>query len=231
MRRADRLFEILQRLRGGRLRTARALAEALEVSTRTIWRDIAELQAQGVPIEGERGVGYLLRDTFFLPPLALTQQEAEALSWGVQLVEGLGDEALAQAARELAVKIAAVSPEGRSTNLQGLKVFAAPNARAAKGLLAVIRQSVREKHKLAIRYRDAQGQQSTRIVRPLSLEFWGHVWTLTTWCELRGDFRVFRCDRLDSCQAFPDRFRDEADKRFADFLAHIEEKTPHDRRD
>lgn len=231
MRRADRLFEILQRLRGGRLRTARALAEALEVSTRTIWRDIAELQAQGVPIEGERGVGYLLRDTFFLPPLALTQQEAEALSWGVQLVEGLGDEALAQAARELAVKIAAVSPEGRSTDLQGLKVFAAPNARAAKGLLAVIRQSVREKHKLAIHYRDAQGQQSTRIVRPLSLEFWGHVWTLTTWCELRGDFRVFRCDRLDSCQALPDRFRDEAGKRFADFLAHIEEKTPHDRHD
>lgn len=228
MRRADRLFEILQRLRGGRLRTARALAEALEVSTRTIWRDIAELQAQGVPIEGERGVGYLLRDNFFLPPLALTQAEAEALSWGVKLVEGFGDEAMAAAARELAIKIAAVSPEGQSMAKSGLQVFAAPTARAAKDTLAIIRTAIGARRKLEICYRDVLGHQTQRVVRPLSLEFWGQVWTLTSWCDLRADFRVFRCDRLETCQALPDQFRDEDGKRFSDFLARIEDKAAHD---
>lgn len=228
MRRADRLFEILQRLRGGRLRTARALAEALEVSTRTIWRDIAELQAQGVPIEGERGVGYLLRDNFFLPPLALTQAEAEALSWGVKLVEGFGDEAMAAAARELAIKIAAVSPEGQSMAKSGLQVFAAPTARAAKDTLAIIRTAIGARRKLEICYRDVLGHQTQRVVRPLSLEFWGQAWTLTSWCDLRADFRVFRCDRLETCQALPDQFRDEDGKRFSDFLARIEDKAAHD---
>lgn len=219
MRRADRLFEILQNLRGGRLRTARDLAEKLEVSTRTIWRDVADMQAQGIPIEGERGVGYLLRENFFLPPLALTGDEMEALSWGVALVEAYGDGHMAAAARELAVKIAAVTSESRGGGKIAMSAFAAPTARAAKEMLAGIRRGIAERRKIAIAYCDLRDRHSRRVVHPLNLEFWGQVWTLTAWCELRNDFRVFRCDRLAESEVLNEHFRDEKGKRLADFLA------------
>jgi len=228
MRRADRLFEILQLLRGGRLRTALALAQALEVSTRTIWRDIADLQAQGIPIEGERGLGYLLRENFFLPPLALTLEEMEALSFGVRLIETYGDESMAVAARELAIKIAAVSPDDRRRTRLIMSVFAAPTAQMAKGVLATMRRAITDRRMVAICYRDLEGRQSSRTIHPLHLEFWGQAWTLTAWCKKRGDFRVFRCDRITAYEVLTERFQDVKGKDYASFLALVDKRTPHD---
>jgi predicted DNA-binding transcriptional regulator YafY len=224
MRRADRLFEIVQLLRGGRLRTARDLAGRLEVSTRTIWRDIADLQAQGVPIDGERGVGYLLRDEFFLPPLALTGGELEALAWGVRLVEAYGDPDLAEAARELQVKIAAVGLTDKRGVACAMDAFAGTPAQAAKDVLAVIRTAIADVRKLDLSYRDLKGASSRRVVRPLHLDFWGQVWTLAAWCETRDDFRVFRCDRIQACTETEERFMAEDGKRLSDFLAAMKAK-------
>lgn len=227
MRRADRLFEILQLLRGGRLRTARDIAASLGVSTRTVWRDISDLQAQAIPITGERGVGYVMARSFFLPPLALTHEEMEALVWGTQLVESLADGNLAKAAREVRIKVMAVSPEDRQAISPSLSAFPSGAARAAQPHLGVIRTACRKRHKLAIRYEDLAGNRTERVVRPLGLEYWGQVWTLTAWCETRDDFRVFRCDRLASCEMLTERFRDERGKRFDDFLKTLHEKKPH----
>jgi len=221
MRRADRLFEILQLLRGGRLRTARELAALLEVSTRTVWRDVAALQAQGVPIDGERGVGYVLRDDFFLPPLALNREEAEALMWGTNLVVAFGDFGLAQAARELQIKIAAVSSGRQALAPHGLTAMASDTAVAAQPFLMTVRNAIRDRRKLAVIYCDLEGRETHRVVRPLNLEFWGQVWTLTTWCEAREDFRVFRCDRFKECRNHDERFRNEPGRRYADFLTQM----------
>ena len=222
MRRADRLFAILQALRGGRLRTAEALAEALEVSTRTVYRDVADLQAQGVPIDGERGIGYLLREGYFLPPLALTRLEFEALDWGVAFVAAHGDDTLAAAARELRVKLEAVVPGGftRSTVL----AFGTRLGAAQRAMLKAARDAVAARRKLHLRYLDAAGQVSARIVRPLGLDHWGMVWTRTAWCELREDFRAFRIDRLRGCEVLPARFRPEAGRRMEDYLATLRGK-------
>ncbi|MBR0560447.1 helix-turn-helix transcriptional regulator [Neokomagataea anthophila] len=222
MRRADRLFEILQMLRGGRLRTASEIAEALEVSTRTIWRDVADLQAQGVPVAGERGVGYVLQEGYFLPPLGLTGEEMEALLWGVHLVGSLADDALAQAARELQVKILAVSPEDKRLNTPTMAAYPASSIKAAGAFMAVIRDAIRKKHKLSISYRSLKEEETNRVVRPLNLEFWGQVWTLSAWCEARSDFRLFRCDRMIEVTMLLERFRDEPGKRFADLLAKVD---------
>ncbi|MEN2975739.1 YafY family protein [Tistrella bauzanensis] len=221
MRRADRLFAILQALRGGRLRTADQLAGMLEVSTRTIYRDLADLQGQGVPIDGERGVGYLLRDGFFLPPLALSALELEALTWGVALVRAHADESLAAAARELEVKLkAAVSTAGSlppaTVAAYGFRVSAADRDR-----LRMAREAIAGRRVLALTYADAADRPSVRQIRPLELQHWGAVWTLTGWCELRGDFRVFRIDRIRSMTDTGTRFRDEPGKRLADYLRSL----------
>lgn len=211
MRRADRLFAIIQALRGGRLRTAEWLAERLEVSTRTIYRDIADLQANGAPIDGERGIGYLLRDEFFLPPLALTAAEHEALRWGVALVAAHGDDALAVAARELLVKLGADRAP-----------FHAPPSltKAQRETLKTVREALAQARRLAITYHVNADAATSRTVRPLSLEHWGKVWTLTAWCELREDFRVFRVDRIDTCE--PGKpFRAEKGKQIGDYLAAL----------
>jgi predicted DNA-binding transcriptional regulator YafY len=222
LRRADRLFAILQMLRGGRLRRADDIAEALEVSVRTIYRDIADLQGHGVPVDGERGVGYLLRQGFFLPPLALSPDETDALRWGVAFVCAHGDEKLAAAARELVVKVEAGLGSCASTPL-----FLMPGVRTTKPVrrvLGSIREAVRIGCKMTIAYVDLDGNSTSRIIRPLNLEHWGRTWTLTGWCELRQDFRVFRLDRLTTCTPTGDRFASEAGKRFSDFLARCTDK-------
>ena len=221
MRRADRLFEILQLLRGGRLRTAKDLANALEVSTRTIWRDIADLQKQNVPIDGERGVGYMLRDGYFLPPLALTPLEMEALVWGTRLVEAYGDTALAEAARELQVKISAVPGANNPEVFHGMAAFSHAAVHTARDWLGPIRVAIGARRKIVIGYRDLQERSTNRTVRPLNLEFWGRVWTLTAWCEARADFRAFRCDRIEALDVLADVFRDEPGKRFSDYVASM----------
>lgn len=218
MRRSDRLFRIVQYLRGGRLTTARKLAEKLEVSERTIYRDIADLQASGVPIDGEAGVGYLLRDGFDLPPLMFTRDEVAALVAGARLVRAWGGAAMALAAEEALVKIEAVLPPDARSRAREVQIHASSWGMTddVRAHVDAIEAAVDARTRLAIAYSDAEGRTSTRTIRPLGLWFWGKVWTLVAWCELREDFRMFRLDRIgDSTEA--GRFRDERGRTLADF--------------
>ena len=197
MRRTDRLFELIQILRDGRLHTARDMADRLEVSTRTLWRDMASLIASGLPVEGERGVGYILREPVTLPPLTLTPDETEALALAVRLLAQGADPSLAPAAASLSAKIAAALPASRRPHAElPVWVFPGPEALAAARFLPALRRAVRLSERLRLDYTDSAGQASQRFVRPLQLEFWGRVWTLATWCETKGDFRSFRVDRI-----------------------------------
>lgn len=222
MRRADRLFAIIQALRGGRLRTADDLGRQLEVSMRTIYRDIADLQGQGVPIDGERGVGYLLRDSYFLPPLALTRTEMEALQWGVSFVVTHGDDELADAARELKIKLE--SAQAGFASIVGGLTRGARMTKAQRDTLQVARNAIAGRRKLGLAYQDAAGAQTVRTVRPLELQHWGTNWTLATWCELRTDFRTFRIDRLSECAPTGETFRPEKGRDLAAYLQKVREE-------
>jgi len=219
-RRADRLFDIIQILRGSGLIRARDLAEELEVSERTIYRDIADLMASGVPIEGEAGLGYLLRDGYDLPPLMFTEDELEALVLGARMVQSWTDPDLAKIAATALSKIDAVLPE----HLQRFRedsMMLAPK-RKTWGDIAVImrdlRSAVRNRNKLAITYTDAEGNATERTVRPLGLSMYGPEWHLAGWCELRNDFRTFRLDRLVRHEILEHIFRDEPGKRLKDYF-------------
>jgi predicted DNA-binding transcriptional regulator YafY len=197
MRRTDRLFDLIQILRDGRLHTARDMAERLEVSTRTLWRDMATLIASGLPVEGERGLGYILREPITLPPLTLTPEETEALALAMRLLAQGADPSLAPAAASLSAKIAAVLPASRRAHADPpVWVFPGTEALAAACHLPDLRRAIRLSERLQIDYTDAEGTASRRSIRPLQLEFWGRVWTLATWCETKGDFRSFRVDRI-----------------------------------
>lgn len=222
MRRTDRLFEILQLFRGGRLLLGRDIAERLEVSLRTVYRDIDTLVASGVPIEGERGVGYILREPIFLPPVTLTPEELRALHLGVEIVRQTGDAELAAAAERLVGKVAAVLPSDRRAlrPLQDLAVYASLAA-APCPQLGALRCAVAERHVVEIAYRGPDGSLTERRVRPLQTEYWGRVWTCPAWCELRGAFRVFRVDRVEACVETGDVFALEPGRTYADYLASL----------
>jgi predicted DNA-binding transcriptional regulator YafY len=200
MRRADRLFRIVQRLRGRRVAvTARELASDLEVSERTVYRDVADLLASGVPIAGEAGVGYRLpRGSFDLPPLMFTEDEVEALVLGARVVKGWGDPALARAAEDVLAKVEAVLP-GRIRHRVADATLFALNMRDQKhvgGQLARFRGAIRDKRCVEVDYIDRAAQPTTRTVWPLGLFYWGVTWTVGAWCELRDGFRNFRLDRI-----------------------------------
>jgi predicted DNA-binding transcriptional regulator YafY len=198
MRRADRLFQIIQILRRGQLTTARALAEELEVSSRTIYRDIADLIGSGVPVEGAAGAGYLLRDGYDLPPLMFSPTELEALVLGARIIASWADAELGRAAHDVLAKVEAVLPEPLRTKLATMPLLA-PGDHAEvprKVDLAALRRMIRERRKLDLDYCDAAGQMTRRRVWPLGLFFYGPVWLLAGWCELREDFRMFRVDRM-----------------------------------
>ncbi|PZO79090.1 MAG: DNA-binding transcriptional regulator [Mesorhizobium amorphae] len=224
MRRADRLFDIVQHLRGGRLVTARTLSERLEVSERTIYRDIADLQSSGVPIEGEAGVGYVLRAGFELPPLMFTRDEVAALVAGARMVQGFGGAAMARAAAEALVKIGAVLPENQRDRVGRMEIHAFPHAvpDAERLMLDRLDRAADRHEVLEIAYRDEAGRASLRIVRPLGLSFWGKVWTLVAWCELRDDFRVFRVDRITAMESCARFFRPERGRTLLDFFKQME---------
>ncbi|MGB7269989.1 MAG: YafY family protein [Albidovulum sp.] len=222
MRRSDRLFDLIQILRDGRLHRAADIAARLEVSTRTIWRDMATLQASGLPVEGERGVGYMLTAPITLPPVALTHEEMEALRLGIALVASAADKGMAYAAHTLGQKIAAVSPAAGSVPPVDAFVFASPEAARAAPHLPVIRQAIAAAEKLDLRYRDLAGRETKRRIRPLQLEYWGRVWTLSAWCENRNDFRSFRIDLVISVKQTGAHFKAEVGKTLADFMAKKE---------
>ncbi|MBV1867869.1 MAG: YafY family transcriptional regulator [Marinosulfonomonas sp.] len=219
MRRADRLFQIVQYLRGGRLVTARQMAERLEVSERTIYRDVADLIGSGVPIEGEAGVGYVMRAGYDMPPLMFSRDEIVALVTGARLVRAWGGTAMARAAQEALIKIDAVLPERERERVKSTPIFAISMNTMDDQLRDRIDQLERlteDRVRLQIGYRDGEGLVTQRTIRPLGLWFWGKVWTLVAWCELREDFRMFRIDRIEHITQ-AGTFRDERDKNLMAF--------------
>ncbi|WP_170455489.1 helix-turn-helix transcriptional regulator [Ruegeria arenilitoris] len=219
MRRTDRLFDIIQILRDGKLHRAQDIADRLEVSVRTIYRDMDTLVASGVPVEGERGVGYMVREQITLPPLNLTPAELEALNLGMAIVAEAADPDLKAAAESLAAKIDAVLPTQVVAEADAWKFAVYPFADAARGLahMAPIRAAIKSRQKLRLTYRRNDGTLTERTIRPLHMEYWGRVWTLTAWCELRDAFRVFRIDLIESVTPLPEIFADEPGKRLADY--------------
>ena len=219
----------MQHLRGGRLTTACALAEKLEVSERTIYRDIADLIGSGVPVEGEAGVGYIMREGFDLPPLMFTRDEIVALVAGARLIRAWGGAAMAAAAEEALVKIGAVLPEDARARAAAVQVHAFQMPELddrARHLLDRIERAVEARVRLSLDYADEAGARTERVVRPLGLWFWGKVWTLVGWCELRDDFRMFRVDRIADMTEGA-RFREERGKTLAGFYAqHYEAERP-----
>ncbi len=226
MRRADRLFQIVQYLRGGRLVTAAQLGEWLEVSDRTIYRDIADLQGSGVPIDGEAGVGYLMRDGYDLPPLMFNRDEIVALVAGARLVRAWGGAEMARAAEEALVKIETVLPDEARRRVAGIEIhaFAPEMTPAVRARIDSIEKAVEDRNRLSLAYQDAEAQETKRIVRPLGLWFWGKVWTLAGWCELREDFRIFRLDRIIRMTKTGECFRPERGKTLADFYRAMEQR-------
>jgi predicted DNA-binding transcriptional regulator YafY len=197
MPRSERLLDLLQALRRHRRPVSgAALAAELSVSLRTIYRDIETLVGQGAPIEGEAGVGYVLRPGFTLPPLMFNTEEIEALTLGCRFVMVQPDPALARAARDALAKISAVLPPGQGPAVEASPLIAGPSAGVAPISLSVLRAALKTERKLRIRYRDGGGALSERTIWPIALAFFDEARVLVGWCELRGAFRHFRADRL-----------------------------------
>ncbi|KIO37348.1 helix-turn-helix transcriptional regulator [Shewanella sp. cp20] len=224
MRRADRLFQIVQILRHRRLTTAKQLAERLDVSSRTIYRDIQDLCLSGIPIEGEAGVGYLLRQEVSVPPLMFNEQELEAIQVGMRMVQAQGGHELASAAKQAMIKVEAVLPE-RLKAYQSL-MFAPDFYRHDQGFifLDLLRKSAREREYILLSYQDVNQSCSERRVRPLALYYWQGVWTLLAWCELRDDFRNFRIDRMSGVLPLASHFPHAPGQEMPDYIAMMQAK-------
>jgi predicted DNA-binding transcriptional regulator YafY len=223
VRRADRLLQIIQIIRRKAARTtAQDLADELEVAKRTIYRDIADLQASRVPIEGAAGVGYVLRAGYDLPPLMFDQDQLEAIALGVRLVADRGDPLLARAATDVLAKIATVLPDRLSDQLWASALLVPHRLQEAKAFgehLPAIRQAIRDSQKISLSYRDGQGHLSRRTVWPLGLYLYSHVTIVCAWCELRSDFRAFRADRIEAYETLNARFNGQRGQLFRAFLA------------
>lgn len=224
MRKVDRLFEIVKLLRGKRLRTAAFIADELGVSVRTIYRDMKGLMASGVPIEGEAGTGYIIRQSLELPPLKFKPLELKALQLGIKMVAATADEDIAHAANEAAIKILDALPNTRSVDDAPIAHIYFESDVQTRESLALFRDALKDKVKIDLCYSDEKSIKSKRIIRPLGLEYWGKIWTLTSWCELRDDFRVFRVDRVEECKLTGKKFKNENGKTYQDYLKKIEPK-------
>lgn len=230
MRRADRLFQIVQYLRGGRLVTAASLAERLEVSERTIYRDIADLQSTGVPVDGEAGIGYIMRSGFDLPPLMFTRDEIVALVTGARMVKAWGGTAMMAAAEEALVKIETVLPEAERSRVGDTKIFSPSIGLAGQSreLIDRCEHAIEGRETVALVYCDENGAFTRRTVQPLGLWFWGKVWTLVGWCELRDDFRMFRLDRMSSLTPTGEIYRSTPERSLDEFSRQHKEKYEQD---
>lgn len=221
-----RLFSLLDRLRsaGGPV-SADELARALEVSPRTIYRDMATLQAMGAPVRGEAGIGYQMERGYFLPPLSFDEEEMEAIALGMRLVRARGDAPLREAALRVSGKIGAASGDAGGEAALRLPLRAVtrerPQTETANRWLPGLRRAIRRQRMLRIDYVDLGGRESRRRVRPLGLTVFDEVWLLTGWCEERGDFRNFRLDRITAVAETGERARSERGRRFEDYLASL----------
>jgi len=203
VRRADRLFQIIQILRRStRPATAAAIAAELEVSKRTVYRDVADLIGQRVPIEGEAGLGYVLGSGYDMPPLMLTPDEIEAVVLGAQWVAARADKALANAARDVVAKIEAVVPESMRPLIAVPSVGVRPATEAPESAIdtSALRLAIRESRKLRLRYCSESGDVTDRTVWPVILGYTDATGLVVAWCELRQDFRHFRTDRIIEAQ-------------------------------
>ena len=211
MRRAERLFRLVNEMRTRSVVRAKELAEHLEVSVSTIYRDIAHLQASGLPIEGEAGVGYLLRPGFDLPNVTFTEDQVDALAVGLSFVERTGDPVLVSAAREARAKIQAGMPRPEERKLADAPYFSLQDRNRATPNLALLRRAIRERQVTQFDYQDSTGNQTERRVRPLVIWSLADGWMFSAWCELRRDFRTFRFDRMANLAMTGERFdEDEA---------------------
>lgn len=227
MRRADRLFQIIQILRRGkRPVTADAIAEELETSKRTVYRDIADLIGQRAPIRGEAGVGYILEDGFDLPPLMLTPDEIEAAVLGAQMVAARGDPVLRRAAEDLIAKIGLVIPENLRPLVVEPATRAAPNRNAVPDNIdmASVRQAIRAGCKVVLTYRDEQERETGRTVWPFAIGYYETTRLVMAWCEMRQDFRSFRTDRVSGAVFTEDRYPDRPASLRARWRRHQQEQ-------
>lgn len=226
MRRADRLFQIVQIIRGRRLTTAAFLAQRLEISERTVYRDVADLQHQGVPIEGEAGVGYRLGQGYNLPPLMFTIDEARALVASVRIAQVWLDPELAQASEVALGKILSVLPTAARAEAQSMAIFAPDFGMdpLVQLNLQTLREAVQAQRKVRVEYKDASDSMSQRTLRPLGCFYWGAIWTLGAWCEMRHGFRTFRVDRMTDvrvCEGRAGQFKSEPGKALPDYLRTV----------
>lgn len=222
MRRADRLFRLVELLRSKRLATGGWLAEQLQVSLRTLYRDIHDLTLSGVPIEGEAGVGYRLRYRLDVPPLLFDPAELEALLVGSRMVQAWGDADLAQAATAALAKIHNVLPDLLRREAQRAQLFIPPQQTERPTHLTELRRAVRQHQVVAVTYTREDGETSERSLWPLGLFFWGKHWTLIGWCLLRDEFRHFRVDRIGALTVLDERFPDQPGRRLTDFFDALE---------
>lgn len=207
--RAKRLLDLIQLLRSHRFPVSGAvLAAALGISLRTLYRDIATLQAQGASIDGEAGLGFILRPGFMLPPLMFSEDEIEALVLGARWVADRADAQLGDAARSLLAKVSAVLPQDLRAGLDQSALLLPPGQAIASGTidLAVLRRAIRAQRKLAISYVDGQAARSQRVIWPFALAFFDSVRVVVAWCETRADYRSFRCDRISELSVSDTRY-------------------------
>lgn len=225
MRRADRLFQLVQLLRTRRTATGQQLADELRVSKRTVYRDIRDLEIAGVPIRGEAGVGYRLDRAFELPPLTFTSEELQGLVLGARIVASWGDSELAQAVGRAMLRIESVLPETLRDVLIETPLFAPGRGHGAimAREVAVMRRAIAESRLLHLSYTTPDGRDSERDVRPLGLYFWGNRWTLAAWCELRQDYRSFRPDCIRELDLLQETFDPADGINLADFLARMDD--------
>lgn len=226
MRRGDRLFQLLLELGRGRVRTAKQLGERLGVSERTVYRDIADLAAQGTPVEGAAGIGYSLRAGYQVPPLMFERDELEALALGAAWVSAYADEDLRVAADRVLNKIDAVLPQRLRPGLraEGIEVLAFSHDPGTRRVLSAARRGMKERRRLNADYLDGKQDPTRRVLWPLGLFYWGRVWTLAAWCELRRDYRSFRIDRFVSLDLLPDAIPENAEVSLQGYLARVRDQ-------
>lgn len=224
MTKAERLFTLALLLRSRRTAiTAEAIAERMEVSPRTVYRDIQALIATGVPVTGEPGVGYLVRPGNHLPPLLFTPEEVQALIVGSRMVQSFTDKDLAEGAQSAELKIRSVLPETlkRLAEQQPYRIPILESDDALRETHATLRRACEERRKLQVAYRDEQGRPSQRILWPLGMIGWSGCWTLLAWCELRQAYRNFRFDRFEALSVLAEQFEPGEEISLTHYIRHI----------
>lgn len=223
MRRADRLFQIVQHLRARRLTTAAELADFLAVSERTVYRDIRDLSLSGIPVKGEAGVGYCLDRSFELTALMFTPDEVEAVVVGLRMAQAFAGHRLRDASVTALDKVILALPRHRRAEVERPQIYVPPvhANREVDPLREALSSAINDKAVLRLTYEDDSRKRTERGVQPLALNFWGSVWTLAAWCQLRNDFRNFRLDRISACIRSGEVYADEPGKTLGDFLRAV----------